>query len=410
MADSAFAAADPSRPQAEHGRTIQQLALRKSNNQSIVRLTSSVFYVHKDTRIFDVQDALRNTTNLQALAVVDDALRAQGIIVRRDFFAVMARPYAQDVFKNHPVSEVMSNVRTFRDDENLFTVAEDIDADMRSPGINYYLLVGDDEGFRGIFSSQDMLVYLSQITQNDIALARKLQSRIVKEREFIVGNHLEIVSTSRTAKGVGGDFYEIREYAPGRWMVAMCDVSGKGVAASIITSVLWGMMSLYDFTNGLVPFIRELNNYLVRTFETEKFVTAVFLDYDEASGRVTVCDMGHSHFYLFRDNELKHINTNQSNLPIGIVPDIEPNVDDFSPRQDDVLFVLTDGLIEQEDIEGREYDMNRVASVFQQYADQPVEVMGDRLLEDFNKFRGKRNLSDDVTYSIIRFAPQAVRL
>lgn len=389
---------------------LKRLPHKRVNNQTIARLASSFVYVDRTARIFDLQDAMRAEPTVQAVGVVDDDDQVVGIVVRRDFFATMARPYAQDVFRNHPVAEIMTSPRFFSGDANLFSVAEEIDEDMRAPGVNYYVLTFSRGRFAGVFSSQDMLVYLSQITQSDIQLARKLQSRIVREREFVVGSRIEVVSASRTAKGVGGDFYETREYAPGRWIIAMCDVSGKGVAASIITSVIWGMMSIYDFSRGLVPFIKELNNYLVTTFETEKFVTGVFLDYDEAERRIQVCDMGHSHLFMFREGRMLRINTNQNNLPVGIVPDIEPAIDTFTPRPEDVYFVLTDGLIEQENMSGEEYSMRRVADIFAAHAESPVEVICDRLAEDFDRFRGRRTLTDDVTWSIVRFADQEVTL
>lgn len=389
---------------------LRRLPNKRINNQSIARLASSFVFVYQHERVFDLLDAMRSEEKLQAVGVVDDEERVVGMVVRRDFFATMARPYAQDVFRNHPVSEIMSVPRMFNGDANLFSVADEIDEEMRLPGVSYYLLTFSGDRFAGVFSSQDMLVYLSHITQSDIALARKLQARIVREREFVVGKRLEVIAASRTAKGVGGDFYEIREYSPGRWVIAMCDVSGKGVAASIITSVLWGMMSIYDFNDGMVPFIKKLNNYLVRTFETEKFVTAVFLDYDESTGNVEVCDLGHSHLFMYRGGKMLKIKTNQNNLPIGIVQDIEPRVDRFTPHPEDLVFLITDGLVEQENEMGEEYSMNQVSEVFAQHGKMPVEVISDRLLDDFNKFRGKRALSDDVSWTLMRFTEQDVTL
>jgi len=225
-----------------------------------------------------------------------------------------------------------------------------------------------------------------------------------------VGERLELVASSHTAKGVGGDFYKVIQYERGRWLVALCDVSGKGVAASIITSVLWGMMSIYDFRNGMLPFIRQVNSYLVRTFETEKFVTAVFLDYDEATGEVSVCDLGHSHLFLFRQGQMRTIRTNQNNLPLGISPDLDPRTDTFRPRPSDLLFVITDGLIEQANLEGEEYSLSRIAALFGGHQSAPVETISDRLLEDFNRFRGRRPLGDDVTWALMRFARQTVIL
>ena len=389
---------------------LQELPPHRAGDQSIVRLASSRTFVRGDVRVAALYEAMTADRSIQAVGVVnaDDSLL--GVIVRRDFLATMARPYAQDVLRNHPVTEVTTAARRFPGDSNTFTVSEEIADDMGRHSVTYYLLTWSGDRFAGVFSSQDMLMYLSSITQNDIDMARRLQARIVRTREISVGERLELVASSHTAKGVGGDFYKVIQYERGRWLVALCDVSGKGVAASIITSVLWGMMSIYDFRNGMLPFIRQVNSYLVRTFETEKFVTAVFLDYDEATGEVSVCDLGHSHLFLFRQGQMRTIRTNQNNLPLGISPDLDPRTDTFRPRPSDLLFVITDGLIEQANLEGDAYSLSRIAALFGGHQSAPVETISDRLLEDFNRFRGRRPLGDDVTWALMRFARQTVIL
>ena len=389
---------------------LENLPQQRVNNQTILRLASSATYVRGGVRVFDLFEAMNDAPELRAVGVVDDDGAVIGMVVRRDFMAMMARPYAQDVFRNHPVREIMAQGTAFSSDSNVFSVADEIAEDMRRPGVIHYLLTWSENRFAGVFSSQDMLVYLSQMTQADIELAQRLQSRIVRDRELIVGDRLELVASSRTAKGVGGDFYKVSQFTPGKWIIAMGDVSGKGIAASIITSVLWGMMSIYDFRSGLTAFIHQVNNYLVQTFETEKFVTAVFLQYDESAGRVDVCDLGHSHLFLFRDGSLKKVKTNQSNLPLGIMPDMQPKISSFRPAASDLFFVITDGLIEQQNLAGEEYTLSRIGEIFAREAQYPVEVLSDRLFEDFTRFRGRLPLTDDVTWALMRFAKQTITL
>jgi len=389
---------------------LENLPQQRVNNQTILRLASSATYVRGGVRVFDLFEAMNDAPELRAVGVVDDDGAVIGMVVRRDFMAMMARPYAQDVFRNHPVREIMAQGTAFSSDSNVFSVADEIAEDMRRPGVIHYLLTWSENRFAGVFSSQDMLVYLSQMTQADIELAQRLQSRIVRDRELIVGERLELVASSRTAKGVGGDFYKVSQFTPGKWIIAMGDVSGKGIAASIITSVLWGMMSIYDFRSGLTAFIHQVNNYLVQTFETEKFVTAVFLQYDESAGRVDVCDLGHSHLFLFRDGSLKKVKTNQSNLPLGIMPDMQPKISSFRPAASDLFFVITDGLIEQQNLAGEEYTLSRIGEIFAREAQYPVEVLSDRLFEDFTRFRGRLPLTDDVTWALMRFAKQTITL
>ena len=382
----------------------------KTRNQAIARLASDLCYVRDGEMIHLLADSLRRSKDVQAVGVVDNDDRVVGMVVKDDLFNTMVRPYARDVFRNRPVREVMTQARTYNGDLNLFTVAEEINDEMKSPGVHYFVLTDGAERFRGIFSTQDMLVYLSEMTQNDIALARKLQSRIVREREFQVGRSFEFIAASHKAKGVGGDFYDIRKYNDTNWVLAFCDVAGKGVSASIITSVIWGMMSIFDFEQGLPTFVRQLNEYIVRTFESEKFVTGVFVDYDEASGELEICDMGHSHLFLFRNGRLIRLKNSTNNLPIGVLSETEPGFDTIRPRQDDTLFLLTDGMIEQDNNAGDLYSIERVVSVLRSNAEAPVESVGDTLLRDFDTFRGQHHLNDDVTFALMKFTPQEVTL
>ena len=389
---------------------LQRFTPPKTKNQAIIKLATDMCYVHQEESIQSLADALRREAAEQAVGVVDDEGKVAGIVVRDNFFTTLVRPYARDVFKNRPIREVMETPRTFDSNTNLFSVAEDINAEMKEPGISYFVLTNERREFHGIFSTQDMLVYLSEMTQNDIALARKLQSRIVREREFVVGKSFEFTASSQTAKGVGGDFYDILRYGEDRWAAAFCDVSGKGIAASIVTSVIWGIMSTYDFTRGLTNFVRELNDYIVRTFESERFITGIFLSYNEVSQELEICDMGHSHMYLFRKGRFVKIKNSQNNLPIGVTPDFTPKSNIIRPREQDVLFLLTDGLTEQENDEGEPYSIDRIAGVLREHHGVPVEATCDRLLADFHSFRGHHALGDDVTFALMRFVRQEVLL
>ncbi len=382
----------------------------KIKNQAISKLASDLCYVHEDEAIQDLADSLRRETGEQSVGVVDDSNRVVGIVVRDVFFTTLVRPYARDVFKNRSVKEVMTDPVTFDADTNLFSVADEITEQMKAPGISYFVLTDETGAFQGVFSTQDVLVHLSEMTQHDIALARKLQSRIVREREFVVGKSFEFTATSQTAKGVGGDFYDIRNYAEDRWAVAFCDVSGKGIAASIVTSVIWGIMSTYDFSRGLTTFVQELNDYILRTFESERFITGIFLDYNENTKELEICDMGHSHMYLFRQGRFVKIKNSQNNLPIGVAPDFLPKSDRIRPREQDVLFLLTDGMTEQENEEGSEYSIDRVSAILRESPERPVEATCDKLLKDFAAFRGNHHLNDDVTFALMRFVQQAIRL
>src|SRR6185295_18289842 len=131
------------------------------------------------------------------------------------------------------VQEITEEVPFFNAHSNLFAVADEVRQGSKSDSPRYFLLVDTQHKFMGIFSSHDLVRYLSQITQEDIELAAMLQERLVREHERVVGKGWKLNAWSHYAKGVGGDFYSHRSLAGGKEFITLCDVSGKGVAASI---------------------------------------------------------------------------------------------------------------------------------------------------------------------------------
>ncbi len=375
----------------------------KIHDQSIRKIAVNLYYVAGDSLITDVVDALNRTISLPAVAVVDKGMHVLGILINREITGLLSRPYGRDVLRKKTAAELCTRASTFNIHDNIFSVAEIIDTEMKAPGISYYIITDDNQRYQGIFSTKEMLIYLSQLTTQDIATARRLQARIVKEKEYIDTPNLEIISSSVPAKGVGGDFYTIHKYSNTNWLLAICDVSGKGVGASVLTSVLWGLMSIYDYTKGLKTLVQELNNYIIRTFEGEKFVTAIFIDFNEISGKAVICDMGHSHIFVFRNSELHRLKTNSTNLPVGIMPDVDIVLNSFHMKEHDILFLLTDGLVEQVGMDNTEYSMKRIETILNSNTDQPLEKAHTTIQNDFSQFRGKKQLHDDVTYIFLKF-------
>lgn len=373
------------------------------SSDRIFSLSSSLWYVEESVPALSLADALGDDT-IPAVGVVDASGRVKGIVIRRDFFNLLSRPFGRDVTKKHIVKDVTSTVKTFHWEENIFFVSSEIQAEIGKHENCYFLLKTDDERFAGIFSSRDMLMYLSDLTMKDLELARKIQTRLVKEYYRYSGYRFEVVASSIMAKGVGGDYYGVREYAPERWIIMLCDVSGKGMAASLITSMLSGMMETYDFSQGLEAFITGLNRTLVESFEQERFITGVFCLLNAATGKVVYCDMGHSYKYLLRNGSVLEFKNRASNYPVGITGDLpRPEASSFTLQRDDIFFLLTDGILEQLGPDGDDYSFNRLSSILKRHGSGKLETLKIKLLEDFHRFRGNRPLHDDTTFLLLRY-------
>src|SRR6185369_14741718 len=147
---------------------------------------------------------------------------------------------------------------------------------------------------------------------------------------------------------------------------ALGDVSGKGVAASVLTSLLWGVLQFYDYRKGLKRLLAQVNEALIRTFHLEKYLTGVFTIFDPVTRELTLADMGHGHSWLVRGGKARPLRfqgpsgASGMNLPLGIDLGLEPQVYRLKLRPGDLLCLYTDGLTEQESPAGQEFSETTV--------------------------------------------------
>ncbi len=335
-------------------------------SSSALHAARYLHYVKASTNLLRVADALQDEYDIPAVAVVDDGGQVLGILRKDRLFALLGKPFGREVLRRSLVAEVVEEVPAFDAHADLFAVAERMlpsaSALPRNGGNEFCILVGEDGGFQALLASQDLANYLSRMTQEDIELAGRLQERLLAGEGHEGGDAWSIEAWSRPAKGVGGDFYFTKQVDDGRLFLSLCDVSGKGVAASIIVSMVWGMLRMFDFRRDLRELVIGLNESIVATFHMEKYMTGVFLIYDPAQKRLLFADMGHSHAVLFREGSPRSLKGPRGNLPIGVDIELDPAIYPYRLLAGDKLLLYSDGLIEQEDSRAAEFGEQRLIS------------------------------------------------
>lgn len=382
---------------------LKKIETESSRGETIAKIVSDIYYVDQNTQIGELSVALVQGDGIEALGVVDEKGRVVGLLDRLELYNLLGRPFGLDVLKKKSVSELMQDAIRFHYERNIFSVSDIIDENLRNPRKEFFLLVDEESRFKGIFSTVDMLMYLSDITKKDIALARALQNRVVKEEELIEGEGFSLINSSQMAKGVGGDFYACDHYAPEKVFLSVCDVSGKGVAASLLTSAMWGIYSLRSYRQSVEGFVTTLNSYLFRTFEAERFVTGILCDLDAAGGTLDICDLGHSYIYLYREGTLHKLKIAKSNPPLGVFEKLDLSLFRMKLHKGDLVLIVTDGLIEQTNSDGVEYPLKSLKEILVSTEGMDLRTVKTTLLEDFYHFRGTQAQHDDVTFSILRY-------
>ena len=372
----------------------------KVYGSSILRVASHFSAVASDCKILSLAEMFQEQPELAAVAVLDSGQNCIGLVSRGNLFNLLGKPFGRDILNKKLVQEITEDAPSFNAHANLFAVADEVRQGSKSESPRYFLLVDTQHKFMGIFSSHDLVRYLSQITQEDIELAAMLQERLVREHERVAGKGWKLNAWSHYAKGVGGDFYSHRSLAGGKEFITLCDVSGKGVAASIISSMVWGMLRMFDFRRGLRELVTVLNESLITSFQLEKYLTGIFLIYDATTRKLLSADMGHSHALIIRKSKVMPLRGPRQNMPLGIDPAIDPQLYTFSLEVGDTILIYTDGITEQENAAGEEFsEQGLVSSIKDCIAEQldPIEYV-PKLIRDF---KGSTPQQDDMSFILL---------
>jgi hypothetical protein len=200
----------------------------------------------------------------------------------------------------------------------------------------------------------------------EFAAAREIQRLMVPE-DLPPAPGYAIESIYRPAAQVGGDFFQVIPIGRGQTLVVIGDVSGKGISAAMIVSMIIGMLhTLSRITQDPAQILAELNS---RLFERKHggFVTCLAARLDP-SGHVALANAGHLPPWL-NGVEIAF----PGSLPLSLVASAAPEQVTLEMRLGDRLTLTTDGVVEARDAQGALFGFDRVQALMRQEA-SPLEL------------------------------------
>ena len=230
----------------------------------------------------------------------------------------------------------------------------------------------------------------------ELHAAAAAQRWIMPKRELSIGG-LRLLGESRPGAYVGGDFFDVIPLPDGRVAVALGDVSGKGVSASVLMTLTQGFLhaSLLETGDpGLA--VTRLNAFIAPRRPASKFVTLWCAVIDSAAGELCYVDAAHGYaLQRRRGGEVIELNDG-GGLPVGVMEDGTYDAITVPISPGDTLVVVSDGVVEQPapGIEPRdEFGLDGVRRVLQNVAGDPVAAMFEAVIRHAHG----EDLADDAT-------------
>jgi hypothetical protein len=188
---------------------------------------------------------------------------------------------------------------------------------------------------------------------SEILSAREVQQVLVPEDVPAIPG-FSIASIYKPATELGGDFYQVIPTELGGALVIVGDVSGKGLRAAMIVSLIVGTLrTLAETTEEPAEILRGLNRRLIGRTQGG-FATCVVM-HIESNGSAALATAGH--FAPFRDGKELPLD---GSLPLGLDPDAPYEEIVFRLHENETLTFYTDGIVEARDSHGQLFGFDRV--------------------------------------------------
>lgn len=241
---------------------------------------------------------------------------------------------------------------------------------------------------------------------HDIEIAREIQSILLPSDPPPIPGY-QVCGINIPARQVSGDYFDylvVDEYRTG---IAIADVSGKGVPASLIMAMARSVIRS-QAPEKLHPaeVLHRVNRQLYPDIKEDMFISMIYLIVDSRTSDVTLARAGHDPPFLFRADtgEIERINPKGMALGIdsGEVFDRVCADFQFSMNSGDCLLLYTDGVSEALDEEGLEFGIARLVQGMQASAGGTADGVVTRITEDIKSFVGTVPQYDDITLIAIR--------
>jgi sigma-B regulation protein RsbU (phosphoserine phosphatase) len=241
---------------------------------------------------------------------------------------------------------------------------------------------------------------------HDLEIARDIQ-RVLLPAEPPSVNGFEISGINVPARQVSGDYFDYIKVDEERLGVAIADVSGKGVPASLIMAICRSVLRSQAAQNpSPADVLRKVNRQLYPDIKEDMFISMAYVILDHVRNAVTLSRAGH-------DAPLLYQRATQTITPLktpGMVVGIDSGsvfdrltTDVVVPlERDDCLLLYTDGVTEALDSGGDEFGVERMMESVRASAKSGAPAIVTRLIDDLRNFVGSQPQNDDITLIAIR--------
>jgi sigma-B regulation protein RsbU (phosphoserine phosphatase) len=237
-------------------------------------------------------------------------------------------------------------------------------------------------------------------SEQELALAQETQESLLP-RCLPQFENFRIHAFNKPTRYVGGDFYDFLRLSSNEWMGVLADVSGKGMPAALLSSMVLGALSM-EFRSRTNPqeVLQRMNQLLCEKSLAFQFVT-LFLFLLSPDGNGTFISAGHNAAYLFRCGTGKIEELLPDAHFLGMFDFACYESRPLHLDQGDILVVYSDGLTDAENPTEEMFGEKRLLEIIRREGPLGSPAVEQRILKAIEDFTQGMPQTDDITLMVV---------
>jgi serine phosphatase RsbU (regulator of sigma subunit) len=243
-----------------------------------------------------------------------------------------------------------------------------------------------------------------QRLEQEINIARDIQQALLP-RDFHEFPHLAVNGFNLPCLSVGGDYFDVFPLGDNRTAFLIADVSGKGLGAALLTTMLQGALSGMSLGTDPALLFNHINRFLCGHAEIGRYATMFFGILDD-KGHLEFINAGHPSPFLIRRGAAEEAFT-EGSYPVGLVPDAAYTATCLKLEPGDTLVLFSDGVTEAMDPDDQLFGVPRLKQTLTGQTECPLEDIQKCILDAVDNFTRGARQADDLTLLILRYRATA---
>jgi serine phosphatase RsbU (regulator of sigma subunit) len=243
-----------------------------------------------------------------------------------------------------------------------------------------------------------------QRLEQELSIARTIQQALLPHglNDF---PHLAVTGVHFPCTEVGGDYFDVVPVTKDRTAILIADVSGKGLGAALLTTMLQGALSGMTMGAEPVKVFNHINRFLCRHAEVGRYAT-MFIGLLGKDGVLEYIKAGHPSPLLLRKGKVSELYT-EGSFPVGLIPEAEYTSARLKLEPEDTLVLFSDGVTEAENTVHELFELARLSEVLASHPGASVEELQQAILDAVRAFTKGAHQSDDLTLLVVRYRKAA---